>query len=220
MLEHVAIVAAKLAGKEALARLQGLTTKAAMNEAIKLSAGELFDQFCARVMHLEATALDRAEAREQFPLLFARLYVEGIYAASRERRQLIANALGGLLEFDEGAELQSRVARAVLQLEPSDVTLLAYYRKNGGGSRGVLPFRDRSAGGEPSHEALASAGCVADVGDGGEFAQAQSMAERSGQRFRAPMSKFEVTALGIAVLKYLAPGPADSSPDQVQTSGR
>ncbi len=67
-----------------------------------------------------AAALDEREARA----LFFRLTTDGAEATTVERMRMLAHALAGLYTPDLNIEMRSRVSRAVLALEPSDVAAL------------------------------------------------------------------------------------------------
>lgn len=99
--------------------------------------------------------------------LFHRLLVEAAQATHRERVRLLACALAGLIAPDVDVETRSKVSRAVLDLEPSDVLAL---RK----AIAAEPFRNPTeprVGGEAlpyqvvagdlAYEGLIHAGCLA-----------------------------------------------------------
>jgi hypothetical protein len=67
-----------------------------------------------------SAALDQREARA----LFYRLGTEAAQATTVERMRMLAHALAGLYTPDLATEMRSRVSRAVLALEPSDVLAL------------------------------------------------------------------------------------------------
>ena len=100
-----------------------------------------------------ASALDEREAQA----LFIRLLPEVALATTQERMRLLAHALAGLHRPDLASEMRSRVTRAIMQLEPSDVVEL---RK--------LDAAERSPGTHPApmmtpeREPLIVAGCVLD----------------------------------------------------------
>lgn len=116
-------------------------------------------EFAQRV----AAALDEREARS----LFYRLGTEAAQATTTERMRMLAHALAGLYTPDLDAEMRSRVSRAVLALEPSDVvalrevitgeTLRAKATAVGGEFRTSWPLEH-----EPVLEALIVAGCIQD----------------------------------------------------------
>lgn len=133
-----------------------------------------------------ATSMEEREARA----LFGRLVREAAQATTKERMHLLAQALAGLYTPDIDAETRSRVSRAVVALEPSDVMSLrdaaSHEVRDGPQGRGhYVPSRQ----GSPQMDALMVAGCILDVNAAG--------------------GGLMVTALGVAVLKAVegwAPG--------------
>ncbi|MHB8878882.1 MAG: hypothetical protein ACYC8T_34710 [Myxococcaceae bacterium] len=69
--------------------------------------------------HIAATVTD-----EQAAALFGKLFPEAVYAATTDRRRLIAAALAGTFDPNYDVEMKSRLARAITMLEPSDVLVL------------------------------------------------------------------------------------------------
>ncbi len=56
--------------------------------------------------------------------LFFKLFPEAVSSTTRERTRLLCAALAGAASPDIDAETKSRVARVVVQLEPSDIIIL------------------------------------------------------------------------------------------------
>ncbi len=86
--------------------------------------------------------------------LFPALLRAAAESSTRERMRMLCAALAGIWRPDLEAELRSRVGRAVLELEPSDVVSLR-----------TLAVRERGPGAlrlGPEDEWLVRAGCVAE----------------------------------------------------------
>lgn len=108
-----------------------------------------------------AAALDERESRA----LFFRLGTEAAQATTTERMRMLAHALAGVYTPDLDAEMRSRVCRAVIALEPSDVIALRRARsiEPTKGTNIVSGELRMSIPPERDYEALIVAGCLADA---------------------------------------------------------
>lgn len=110
----------------------------------------------ARIEKLEnqpSTVIGEREATA----LVVRLLPEAAAATTQERRRLLTSALAGLFKPDLSSEMRSRVSRAVMQLEPSDVVELRELDK-AYRTPGVTPATMMTTEREP----LLLAGCIVD----------------------------------------------------------
>jgi len=123
-----------------------------------------------------ATAITEREATA----LFLRLLPEAAVANTHERMEMLACALAGLFQPDLTSEMRSRVSRALMQLEPSDVVEL---RKLDEAQRapGVNPAPEMT----PERELLVFAGLIE---RGGVYPNALGRAVLSTLREWAPRS--------------------------------
>lgn len=174
-----------------------------MDKAIEESRRESIDYLMARAHEDD---LRRAFEREHFPMLFRRLLTEAMNAITSDRRRLLVDAIAGAARHNDSAELQSRVARAVMQLEPSDYLLLRSMRR-GLPSVESLEQAARDAqlvsriDRETSRTALVAAQCVVRL-PGEDLSKQLTMKDRIGRIPEGP-PKFAITELGEAVLRYL-----------------
>jgi hypothetical protein len=97
---------------------------------------------------------EKVTAREA-GALFSSLLREAAESSTRERMRMMCAVLAGVWRPDLDAELRSRVARAVLDLEPSDVLYLRALAADEGRPGVVLRLG-------PQGEWLVRAGCVLD----------------------------------------------------------
>ena len=103
-------------------------------------------------------------------------------STTEERMRMLAAAAAGVLTPDLSSEMRSRVARAVEQLEPSDVIALREVSGYAASGHGIQQI----AGSPENGAALLQTGCL--------------LAGPTGVGFR---SKYEMTPLGRAVLHAL-----------------
>jgi hypothetical protein len=137
-----------------------------------------FELVLAFERHLRLHESRDAEFREQLRekvtereigALFPKLLREATEASTRERMRMLCAALAGMWRPDLEAEMRSRVARAVMELEPSDV--LALRRVLSAPTMAVSDTdvlrADATRSGVVRHaveyEGLLRAGCVADA---------------------------------------------------------
>jgi len=113
--------------------------------------------------------------------LITRLTREAAQATTEERMRMLAGAAAGVLTPDINSEMRSRVARAVEQLEPSDVVALREVSGYADSGHGIQYI----AGTPQNGAALLQTGCLLAA---------------SGIGYR---SKYEMTPLGSAVLHAL-----------------
>jgi len=116
--------------------------------------------------------------------LFSRLFFESMHATTKERTRLLCAALAGSLNPDFDTELKSRITRAILELEPSDVVLLRRLTTSGTYD---IPDQQVEREAQYSHDALNRAGCL-DFSEGGYGGGRQT----------------RVTQLGRDLVRYLA----------------
>lgn len=140
---------------------------------------------------LFAAKLRERVTEREVATLFPSLLRAAAESSTRERMRMLCAALAGIWRPDLEAELRSRVGRAVLELEPSDVRRL----------RELIPAnpseRMRSIHVERDGEWLVRAGCLGD------------------DSLRAGGRGIYVTAVGHALLESLStwtPEPEPSSP--------
>ncbi len=169
----------------------------AISDAYRESVDEIVFEIQEALRQLpERTALDEGEARA----VFERVVTEATHATRRERRRLLAHAVAGVFTPDLGSEMRSRVARAVTQLEPSDVVCLRDL-KHGTESVGAGEVR------RPQVEALQSTGCILISVEEEELGRALHRATRRRQSLDSVRTQkrkiVTVTALGEAVLASL-----------------
>jgi hypothetical protein len=149
---------------------------------------ELAHEISLRVQHREVA------------LLFRMLGEQAARATHRERMRMLAAAFAGVLSVDFDAEVRSRVARAVDQLEPSDVISLRQ-----AGISGELPgLRKGSAliAIRPelrySLDALLAAGCASS-----EASQREVHDGISASKLHPVRTSAKISELGRAVLAAL-----------------
>lgn len=155
-------------------------------------------------------ALDEREARA----LFDRIAREAGYASTAERSRVLAHAVAGLFAPDIDSEMRSRVARAIVQLEPSDVVLLRNIEKR------TTPIARRS----PQADALEAAGCVVVETEQEGLGEALARAARRRRPLRTLDARtkvsFRLTALGVAVLASLRTWKTDGGGPPVNRKER
>lgn len=116
-------------------------------------------------------ALERSLQRGEADALAAALLRAAAQATTKHKMRFLAAAAAGVFTPDLDSEMRSRVSRAVVELEPSDVVALRRALATsptkstdrvGGESRDVIPL-DRA------YEGLIRAGCIGDPSAMGAF---------------------------------------------------
>jgi len=162
------------------------------------------------VRGLAQEVVEHALAREQFLPLFTKTMREAQEAATQERRILLARVAAGLIEFDEAAEMQSRVVRAVVQLEPSDLhALCGWIDTRDRAEYGLeLPQRGQriDKGDEGTIKLLVDTGCLRETD--GDWEKALGDLQLPNHRFRLPHKKVQISRLGRNVVRYIVARPA------------
>jgi hypothetical protein len=130
------------------------------------------------------------------------LYDAAIHSVTIERARMLCAAIAGGLAIDESAEMKSRVARALMALEPSDISLLRGLAQNHLGSHGAYVTLNAS-----NAESLLQAGCLLIVPEStaylastGEVDSYATIYQHEQQQLHARM---ELTTIGRAVLRFL-----------------
>lgn len=146
--------------------------------------------------------LDRSLQSGEAGALAAKFVREAAQATTSERMEMLARAAAGVFTPDLTSEMRSRVARAVAQLEPSDVVALRSYAGLAHAIRSTLSgSRLRHSGlrraifssSDNAQAALIAAGCLLLVQKRAPFARDEDPLEMVA----------ETTELGTAVLKAL-----------------
>lgn len=171
-----------------------------LDHAFHICVNYLIDKHCETVEQLDSK-LDM-ESTER---LFWKLFPEAVSSTTRERTKMLCAALAGATNPDIDAETKSRVARAIVQLEPSDIKILKRHHDQFGETtiRGNLSHfeivrEDRS------RQALVLAGCV-EVDEDDDFSEGLTA---------------RVTKLGVDVLDHLSAWkPEADAADQEKAEG-
>jgi hypothetical protein len=158
-------------------------------------------------------ALQRSFARGEADALVAHCLTAASQATTEPRMTMLAAAAAGVVFTpDLDSEMRSRVARAVTQLEPSDVQHLRALAEIERGRHLGDARRGRVLG--PSRSALEAAGCIAMVTHAQALSRAfESTVRRPSTSLSDPKPKPKVTETGEAVLKALGEWtPGDDGP--------
>lgn len=166
---------------------------------VRLRLGEAIEQ--ARAEDAEfvdrlARTLERGEA----DALVTALLRSAAQATTEARMKMLSAAAAGVFVPDLNSEMRSRVARAVAQLEPSDISELAGLVKLSDRFRNRPRFlissrRGRDGSRDSSFASLVAAGCLLVDEQEPAFSRVGGKAERSIQTL--------VTATGYAVVRAL-----------------
>lgn len=157
-------------------------------------------------------ALVRSFAAGEADILVAQLLTAAAQATTEERMQMLAAAAAGVLTPDLDSEMRSRVARAVEQIEPSDVLRLRHIVEEPFRFAGTEAHLRHSLG--TSYAILEATGCIRASLNEDLSERLRDAARRRSDTVEEARTEIVVTELGRAVLGAVSrwrPGDARRS---------